>query len=231
MLSVKIKMSLMKPIYCISFLILLFLSCTTNGFRSIDKKHSKILDAYSLDTLYLADYLMYGTRYSRRLKPKHTEINLKADSLFGVFKKAVKNSGIPIVLKETNQNRMSNKFIRDDEMNHEVLSNDNLGYIAEVAGNSYNRLVIVPLISKSYTYGKIPEDPEWYYVCRLYLTIFVVSNNEILYSKQMDYVESITSQLSPLDFDPRDIQIAQKYWDGLFKETMREYIERVKWED
>lgn len=126
---------------------------------------------------------------------------------------------------------MTYKFINYDEMNHHILQKENFNYIIGVAGNTYNKTVIVPLISKSYSAFRNSDGPGYYYICRFYLTIFVVRNKEIVYSKQLYYVTSEYDETSPLFRDITNTPIPQKYWNGLFRETMREYIERVKWED
>ncbi len=221
----------MKAVGYISFLLVVVASCNLSDFRKIDEDYYIFQDAYGLDSMYMADYLMYGTRKDMSVSV-FSRIELNNDSLFQVFKNAVINSSLPVDISPVNHNRMSSALIGYDKMNHRVLASGNLNYIIGVAKQSNHKLVLVPLITKSYVYTDYLGGPECSYWVELYLTIFIVHKNEIIYSKQMSKrEESVIIHTHPLDFDYNKIQVPQKYWDGLFRETMREYIERVKWEN
>ena len=56
----------------------------------------------------------------------------------------------------------------------------------------------------------------------------MVKNNRVIYYKQMRYVEKVYSKNHSYDFEDFYIPIAQKHWNGLVREVMKEYIERLE---
>lgn len=223
----------MKLIICF-FILFVVYSCTNSGYYFGFKERVELKEKYELEEIYLNDYIMYGSQYQRTSNPKYGRISLKSDSLFNLFKDAVSNLGLPVEVNKNNSNRMSGKFLKYNELDHKYPEDKGLAYIISVVGDTQNKTVMVPLISKLYerywAVNSAGSDTYPYFICRMYFTVFLVRNKEIIYSKQLRYVETIDSEFHDFEFHDFHIPIPQKHWDGLFREVMKEYIQRLEWE-
>ena len=173
-------------------------------------------ESYDLnDTISIGDYQI------------HSNVWKDHDSLYNHFSEALINTEIPIHFSDSSKNVQINDF-RENRYLYKRKINDSI--IKQHAGVCLNctNLVMVPIISIRYeaTNYASGAGSNILYSCRINLSIHLVQNNKIVYFKQLRIVEYGDRE----NYRNYNFPIPQEKWDGLVREVMKEYIERLVWE-
>ena len=217
-----------KRLYIIGFFsCLLFFSCSYHGFYFDNKRNHQAKESYSNDTLFLSDYILFGTYSQKRLN--YGIVRLKSDSLFTIFEKSIKKTQLPISIN--NNRNVSNKRIIDkyhSRAKHIKAENIKVYTKASKMGNS--KRVIIPVIKFNFNTDNHCSDAgcDTYYVVHLSLAIFILENNEVIYYKKMRHEEKLDDDNIPDYYNYYNVPIPKEKWDKLVLDVMKEYIERLE---
>ena len=216
-MDLRLNHFLMIKIVFIILSSLLIQSCVHNygDYLHHGKRHYIFGESYNLnDTISVGDYQIY------------TSVWKDHDSLYNHFSEALINTEIPILFSDSSKNVHINDF-RDNRYLYARKIDDTK--IKEQAGACLNctNLVMVPIISIRYEAVNYASGAgsNILYSCRITLSIRLVKDNEIVYFKQMRIVEYGDRD----NYRNYNFPIPQEKWDGLLREVMKEYIERLEW--
>ena len=180
------------------------------------KRHYIFQEKYNIDdTISIGHYQVY------------TNVWKDNDSLYNHFKDALKKTDFSLHFSELSENSEINNFNENKYLESKKLDDSK---IIEYANSCVNckDLIMVPIIYINYKSGVIASNAggEKYYLCQVIISIRLIRNNEIVYFKQMRMVEPGDEE----NYRNYHFPIPQEKWDGLVREVMKEYIERLKWE-
>jgi hypothetical protein len=208
-------------VHILILLLLVMSSCNSVKFFQSEKKHFHFEKIYSnSDSLFLADYIVYGISE----KAKHRfKIQLNEDSLFNILKSSFSKQALNIISLDTNTNYDDYSFFSDEYFTYK---NFNKSILFKSAINYPDKKLIFPVLLKYYK-QRVHFDPS-FFSCHITLAVFVVQNCEILYYRQVRHEEIIKTKNHPYEFDDFYIPIPLNKWDELVKEAMQPYIDRLK---
>lgn len=167
------------------------------------------------DTISIGHYQVHSNKWQ------------DSDSLFNHFRLALINSEIPIHFSDSIKNVQINDFRDNRYLHARKIEDARIKVHAETCINCTD-LIMVPIISIRFeaTNYASSAGSNILYSCRISLSIRLVQNNEIIYFKQLRIVEYGDRE----NYQNYNFPIPQEQWDGLVREVMKEYIERLKWE-
>ena len=218
-----------KYILFILTMVLLFFSCMSNGYNLKQRRFYNFESSYNkTDTMYLSDFIFYNLQDLGGLN-NYREIYLNEDSLFSLFKISINKLDLPLIIADENKNLKTTDCIKNPLLKYKKIKKDSL---FSIANKNLNKLSLVPIIYLNYTSRThitiSGADPYPHYLCFLNIALFVISDNKVIYFKNMYHVEIVDAEYHPYKFEDFHIPIPQEHWDGLVREVMREYIERMK---
>jgi hypothetical protein len=216
--------------YLFSILLLLLIyGCQSNGYYFENKRFFEFKHSYSgQDTLLVSDYVFYGINQIDL--NNHEVISLNEDSLVGLFKFSIQNLKIPLHFSLSTTNKLNEDFERNPALKYKGMKLKTLLLSNNIKNN---QTILLPIINfnfnKSHSAHPAGRDPYPHYVCHLTLAVFIVKDEEVIYYKQMSHAEIVDGEFHPYPYEDFNIPISQEKWDGLVREVMKEYIERVVW--
>lgn len=219
-----------KIFYSLLFLFILLLvhACgykkTQSGYLYNIKEARSFLfnDSYKVeDTIYITDYVLYSFDQNRM---KNKIIISNEDSFLNLVKSGFQK--LPLLWSMANEN--SNKSNEAFERNKLQRFNEiDTILIKEIANNSEYSKILIPVITFNYlNIGFASNHGD--YLKYLKVSVFIIENNTIIYSSSFYHVEDVYSGSHPYNYKDYHIPIPQEHWDGLIKEVMKEYTERLK---
>jgi len=221
---------MLKYIIAILASIIIIYSCKSkNGYLYEQKGYYNFEPTYNRnDSLYLSDYILYSL-HSKSGHDKFGSVNLNDDSLFNIFKASLKRLDLPIKYNTVNNNKLTDEFIRNHFLKYKNIDKE---YIKRMTKQLNGKTAVIPIILKLFnkftnvSSGGADTYPS--YICHFSLAVFIIKNNKIIYYKQMRHVESVYGEFHPYKYEDFHIPIPHEHWDGLVREVMKEYIERMK---
>ena len=149
------------------------------------------------------------------------------DSLYNHFIKALINTELPIYFPDSSKNVQINDFRENRYLNARKMDQAQIKELAESCINC-TKLVMVPIISIRYEATRFGSSAggDILYSCSIEIAMNLVRYDEIVYYKQVRIVELGDRE----NYRNFSFPIPQEKWDGLVREVMKEYIERLKWE-
>jgi len=178
--------------------------------------------------MYLSDYILYNLQILGGLN-NYSEIYLNEDSLFSLFKISINKLDLPLIIADENKNLKTPDFINNPLLKYKKINKNSL---FSIANNNPNKLSIIPILRQNFTTSTHKTtsgaDPYPHYLCSLNIALFVISDNKVIYFKNIFHMESVYAEYHPYKFEDFHIPIPQEHWDGLVREVMREYVERMK---
>ena len=206
---------------------LFFYSCSYNGFYFENKRNFQFKESYSNDTLVINDYILFGTYRRKRLD--YGIVRLNNDSLFTVFKEAINKTELPIYFESKGRNLSNKKIIERYHSRFKHINLEDIKIYANVKDVGDSKQTIIPVIKYNYhsenDCGAAGCDR--YYITHLSLAIYILENNKVIYYKKMRCVEKSDFSI-PDYYNYYQVPIPPDNWDGLVKEVMKEYINRLK---
>ena len=222
----------MKYTLLLSLVFGVVLSCKLSKTYIPDgKRFYKFNDTYSsTDTLFIRNFIMYGNADMGTLHDPWRRVRLNSDSLIHVFKTSIsKIEAVNISVNDQIFNRVNNSYYSNPLLKYKKIDKEML---ISFASNDTSVLSLIPVILFSFNAsrwsgsGQFDTYPRL--ICHLNIAVFIVKNQEIIYFKQMRYVEKVDGEYHPYEFEDYHIPIPQEHWDGLVQEVMKEYIERLE---
>jgi len=220
----------MRIILILLGFVLLFNSCfSKTGYVYKQRRFYHFESYYSnKDTLYMNDFIMYGINTKNSIK-NYIEVNINYDSLINIFKHSLINTDAPIILEKSRQNLGISIFKENHMGKFRKINKDDLFEIAKINTNNFK---LIPVIRLNFTTstGLTTSGADTYphFLCFLDIAIFVIKNNKIVYFKNMTHMESVDGEFHPYKYEDFHIPIPQEHWDGLVREVMKEYMERLR---
>lgn len=187
----------------------------------------------SSDSLYFQNYVLYAIARKGELVAEDTRVRLNSDSLIKVFKNSIsqlKEVRMNIDTSTPLLNRVNSSYFSNPEFRYKLYDKD---YIISLANKEKDVISFVPVVGLLYDTFRSASlgagaDTYPMLICHLSIAVFIIKNEEILYYKQMRYVESVDGEFHPYAYHDFNIPIPQEHWDGLVREVMKEYIERLE---
>lgn len=203
-------------------------SCGSQGYYFENKRNYHFQESYTNDSLYVGDYVMFGTYMRERLN--YGMVRLNNDSISSVFSQAVKGTSLPISFQNNGRNLSNQQIISSFQSRARHVSKNTIIDLIKTIRIDNSSKVIIPVIKFNYhTYnGGSVAGVTKYFVTNLSLSIFIIENNEIIYYKKMRYEVRADDEHISRYHKYYPLPIPQEKWDGLVKEVMREYIERLE---
>jgi hypothetical protein len=210
-------------IVVVLLILVVFNSCGVYSHK--DRMRYSFLKSYNVsDSLFLNDIICFGLSgegFSYR------SINVDRDSLSEVFVNSLAKLNLPVnitpeKIRIYNKRCINGEYVRKKNIDFECLKK-----LRRRNNNEYSILPIIELLfSTSYQTGSAGSSA--YYVSLLSISIFIFKNDDVVYYKKMSHPESVDSEFHPYSYTDFNIPIPQKHWDGLVREVMKEYIERLE---
>jgi len=228
----------MRKSYIILLLSICFLFSGCNKeYRKLSRKKSIKQPTYSLlDSIHLENYILYNTisHFSiiRDIKP----MPIDTDSVMEIVGKSFYKFNIPIKYNfSIGNNNVDSAFYNIKVVNIKDINED---WIKEIAGDTKGRLTLVPFIyifnSISFTgyitSGGMAGNNGFHLMTFLNLMVFIVKNDEIVYSSQALHTTERTWADTRAEAEalPPAPLVKQEHWDELVRLAMEDYIKRLK---
>ena len=204
-------------------ILVVFNSCGV--YRQKDRMRQTFLKTYNLsDSLFLNDIICFGLSGEGL---RYRNINVDRDSLSKIFVNSLVKLNLPVNITPEKTRIYNKRCINGEYVRKKNIDFECLKKLRRRNNNEYTILPIIELMfSKSYNVNAAGSDT--YYITLLCISIFIFKNDEVVYYKQMGHSERVDSEFHPYSYTDFNIPIPQKHWDGLVREVMKEYIDRLK---
>jgi len=158
------------------------------------------------------------------------------DSVMKIVGKSFKKLKIPFVNNfDFGENHIDSAFYKNHVINIRHIDE---GWIKEIAGNTKDKKVLVPFIYifNGITFtgfigsGGVSGSSGFHLMTFLNLMLFIVENEEIVYSSQVLHTTERTWADSREEAEalPPAPLVKQEHWDELLRLAMEDYIKRLK---
>ena len=200
----------------------IFSSCSVYNYQN--RFHHSFLKSYDIsDSLFLDDIICYGFTVE---KFSFRNVKVERDSLSKIFINSLAKLNLPIDLT-SNKYTIHNK--RCINGNYTKKRNIDIECLKNIVSRK-NEYILLPILELSFnkSYNVNAAGSDMYLTTLISISIFIFKNDEIVYYKQMSHSERVDNESHPYSYTDFNIPIPQKHWDGLVKEAMKEYIERLE---
>lgn len=172
------------------------------------------------DTLIMSNYVLYGNsfRHSKNHKVEHND-----DSLFNILKGSFSKLAIPLINDTPYINKTSEEF--ENNIYQKYNKNFENAILNLAAEGNKDNWQLIPVVTFNYHIYHIAG---YNLLTDLLISLFIVHQNEIKYYKHLRYPHSESIDGSPPKEAHSWLPIPQEHWDGIVKDVMKEYIERLK---
>ncbi|MCC5929446.1 MAG: hypothetical protein JJU28_09395 [Cyclobacteriaceae bacterium] len=228
-----------KKIVIASFTVI-FLTIITGchrEFSRLNKGHSKAEKFYSYsDSLVIKNYVLYNSQAHANLTHNSLPIPINEDSVMQVIWKSFDKLDLPIISQlEKGKNHNDSTFYKDYLIRIRKIDKE---WIKEVAGESNDILVLVPVISilnkigftGFISSGGMAGSRGFIMNSFINLVVFIVHNNEVIYIRQIRHSSERTWADSRAEAEaiPPAPLVTQEHWDELVRLAMKDYIKRLR---
>lgn len=225
----------MRHFFYILVIISSALSCKlSHSYIPDEERFYTFVESYSsLDTLNIENFIMYGSADMGGLHDPWRKVDLNSDSLIQIFKKSISHiKGINLHFNDSLKNKKNSSHYANPSLQYKKIDKE---AIISLASKDNNSTSLIPVIQFAFNASRWSGSGQFdtypTLICHFNIAIFIVKNQDIIYSKQMRYVEKVDGEFYPYIFEDFYIPIPQLHWDGLVREVMKEYIERMVWKD
>jgi len=193
-------------------------------------------ESYSLaDTLLVKDYALFNSRSKQSFSPEKGPFEVDEDSLFTVLVSSIKKLSLENIKIEMGNNIIDSTVYRIQVVGIKHFDDS---YIYEIAGDTRNSpaLVLITNAHNQYLFsgfissGGMAGSSGYAITTWLGLFVFVVDQNEIVYSRHIRYKSDqiwADSEDEILAVPPL-AAVKQEHWDELVRRAMKDYIKRMK---
>jgi hypothetical protein len=215
-----------RSILVISVVLLILVGFNCSGvYRQKDRMRHSFLKSYNeSDSLFLNDIICFGLSGEGF---GYRNINVDRDSLAKIFTNSLAKLNLPVNITPDKIRVYNKRCLNGEYVRKKNIDFDCLKMLRRRNNNEYTILPIIELMfSKSYNVNAAGSDTD--YITLLSISIFIFKNDEVVYFKKMSHLERVYSEFHPYLYTDFNIPIPEEHWDGLVREVMNEYIERLK---
>ncbi|EON76139.1 hypothetical protein ADIS_3267 [Lunatimonas lonarensis] len=221
---------------CLLCLVPIVSGCVKD-YRKLSRGKSTVLKSYSPnDTLVVSDYIFYNTRTHLSFGAENEPMEMNSDSVMQILVASFKNLGAPIQDRlELGKNHIDSTFIKKYVVRTRRVNSD---WIKEVAGQSKGTYKLIPFLyilnriafTGYITSGGMSGSNGFYLVTYLNLIVYIVHENEIVYSSQALHTSELmrTDTRREAEALPSAIMITEENWQELARISMEDYFKRWK---
>ena len=218
-----------RLIIVLYFVLILFLinSCYyIEGCYHQNRKSYMFKESYSNDTLFVSDYILFGTYRRKRLE--YGVVRMNNDSLFNIFKESVNNAELPIYFDNKERNLSNKNMIESYHSRASDIDIESINRFTTIEFTDDLKRVMIPVIKFNFHSDNHCGSPgcDKYYVTHLSLSIYIIENNELIYYKKIRCVEKSDFSI-PDYYDYYQVPIPKEKWNTVLKKVMKEYTERL----
>jgi hypothetical protein len=212
-------------------------SCTPNKhfFKKSRGKWVTKKSYNAQDVLVLNNYGIYNSINEELLIPNKEPFPVNKDSLLLVFDKSLNRIGLKNISIEYTNNIIDSALYLQTAVR--IRHFDEI-YIDSLAESSPGKIKIVPVVyahnqytfAASFSSGGLFSSNGWFFVTYLSLFVFVIKEDEIIYSRQIQFASDqvwANSKNEILAVPPL-AAVRQEHWDELVRLAMKDYIKRMK---
>jgi len=219
----------------ISFWVLV--SGCNKEYRKLSRGKSIKQSSYPLsDSIHLENYILYNTIDHLSLIKNNKPMPINTDSVMKIVGESFNKLKIPNV---------NNYFIGDNHIDsvfykNQVIKIKNIDkdWIKNIAGDTKDKMILIPFIyifnsitfTGYITSGGMAGNNGFHLMTFLNMMVFIVKNNEIVYSSQALHTTERTWADSRAEAEalPPAPLVKQEHWDELVRLAMEDYIKRLK---
>jgi hypothetical protein len=205
-----------------------FYATTTKGYYIFEEQYN------AEDTLIIKDYLIIGIQ-----EPKHQggvgKLDCGADSVFSIYKRALKNTGLPIIFDLNGVNRVNDTTSVFNQFpglfSVSIIHKRDVHHVRDLAKDYDDKLVLIPVV---HTYLSIPYTSlernysGSYYKGFLCFNVFIFKNQELIYRKDLSYTDEFRGKYQIDKYDACDVVIPIEVIDSLVHYVMLDYKKRLQ---
>lgn len=206
-------------------------------FSKLNKGFSTTEKFYSYpDSLTIKNYILFNSQAHANLSHNSKYIPINEDSVMQVIEKSFEKLDLPIFSQvREGKNHIDSAFYQDYLIRIRKIDED---WIKEVAGDSNGCVTLVPFISilnkigftGFISSGGITGGDGFIMNSFVNVIIFIVDNDEIIYSRQIRHSSERTLADSRAEAEalPPAPLVTQEVWDELVRLAMEDYLKRLK---
>jgi hypothetical protein len=205
-----------------------FYTTITRGYYIFEEHYN------AQDTLIIKDYLFFGkqdSKYNGRLD----RLECGTDSIFSIYKNALKNTGLPITFDLNGVNRVNdttsvfNQF--QGLFDVARINKRKVHHVRDLAKDYDDHLVLIPVvhIDLSIPYPSLYRNyAGFYYHLNLCFTAFIFKNQELIYRKDLTYHNEFRGKYQIDKYDACDVHIPIEVINSLVHYVMLDYKKRLR---
>lgn len=186
------------------------------------------------DTLIVKDYLVFGKQDSKD-DGRAGRLDCGADSIFSIYKRALINTGLPIVFDLTGVNRVNDTTSVFNEFpglfSISSMKKRDVHHVRDLAKDYDDQLVLIPVvhIDKAITANSMSRNyAGLYYRVYLCFTAFIFKNQELIYRKDLTYHNEFRGKYQIDKYDACDVHIPIEVINSLVHYVMLDYKKRLR---
>jgi len=187
------------------------------------------------DTLVIKDYALYNSRGKISLFAEKSHFEVDKDSLLTVLLSSLKKLGLENIKMKKGSNIVDSTLYLQEGVR---IRHFDESYIYKIAGDTRNSpaLVLITFAHNQFFFtgfissGGMAGSSGYTILSWLSLFVFVVDQNEIVYSRHIRYKSDqvwADSEDEILAVPPL-AAVKQEHWDELVRRAMKDYIKRMK---
>jgi hypothetical protein len=221
----------------IFFLFWLLASGCNKEYRKLSKSKSINQSANSvLDSIHLENYILYNTIDHLSFIKNNRPMPINTDSVMEIVGESFNKLKIPVVNNNyIGDNHIDSVFYKNQVIKIKDIDKD---WIKNIAGDTKDIMILIPFIyifnritfTGYITSGGIAGNNGFHLMTFLNMMVFIVKNNEIVYSSQALHTTERTWADSRAEAEaiPPAPLVKQEHWDELVRLTMEDYMKRLK---
>ena len=187
------------------------------------------------EMILIRNYAIYNSRDELTLTNYNQPFEVKKDSLRQILDDSFTKLGINNLRRGFGENMIDSTLYKKRVFN--ILHVEE-PYLKKLAGNTQNITVLMPIVYAHNQFsftgfissGGISGDNGWYILTWLDLIVYIIRDEEIIYSRHIRYKSNqvwadIKSEILVV---PPLAAVKQEHWDELVRLAMEDYIKRLK---
>lgn len=205
-----------------------FYAISTKGYYIFEEHYN------AQDTLIMKDYLFFGKQDSKD-NGRVGRLDCGADSIFSIYKRALINTGLPIVFDLNGVNRVNDTSSVFNQFpglfSLSIIHKRDFHHVRDLAKDYDDQLVLIPVvhIELSIPYPSLYRNyAGFYYQLNLCFTAFIFKNQELIYRKHLTYQEEFRGKYQIDKYDACDVLIPIEVINSLVNYVMLDYKKRLQ---
>lgn len=205
-----------------------FYSYLTKGYYIFEEHYN------AQDTLIVKDYLFFG-KYNWKYDGRLDRLECGTDSIYSIYKNALKDTGLPITFDLNGVNRVYDTSSVFNEFQGifdvSTINKRKVHHVRDLAKDYDDQLVLIPVvhIDKAITANSMSRNyAGLYYRVNLCFTAFIFKNQELIYRKDLTYHNEFRGKYQIDQYDACDVHIPIEVINSLVHYVMLDYKKRLR---